>query len=85
VVTKSIIIVITTIAALSAAPIFAQSFNRTEGTGNSLPSYYDTNGGLHVGIASQNTRSLYAFGSVRHAFSGSRALAQMGRQRHYLQ
>src|SRR5262249_16082858 len=28
-----------------AAPVFAQSFNRTEGTGNELPSYYDSSGG----------------------------------------
>jgi hypothetical protein len=71
VVTKSKIVVIAVIAASSyAAPVFAQSFNRTEGTGNELPSYYDSNGGLHVGIAPQNTRGLYAFASVRHAISG---------------
>ena len=79
-VTKSKIVVIAVIAASSyAAPVFAQSFNRTEGTGNELPSYYDSNGGLHAGIAPQNTRSLYAFASVRHAISGSRALARVGR------
>ena len=79
-VTKSKIVVIAVIAALSyAAPVFAQSFNRTEGTGNELPSYYDSNGGLHAGIAPQNTSSLYAFASVRHAISGSRALARVGR------
>ena len=65
-VTKSKIVVIATIAALSyAGPVFAQSFNRTEGTGNELSSYYDSNGGLHAGIAPQNTRGLYAFASVR--------------------
>ena len=85
-VTKSKIVVIAAIAALSyAGPVFAQSFNRTEGTGNELPSYYDSNGGLHAGIAPQNTRSLYAFANVRHAISGSRALAHVGRQRHHLQ
>jgi hypothetical protein len=74
------------IAALSyAAPVFAQSFNRTEGTCNELPSYYDSNGGLHAGIAPQNTSNLYAFASGSHAISGSRALAQIGRQRHQLQ
>ena len=62
---KSKIIVIAAIAALSyAAPVFAQSFNRSDGTGNELPSYYDSNGGLHAGIAPQNTRRLYAFASV---------------------
>jgi hypothetical protein len=65
--------------------VFAQSFNRTEGTGNELPSYYDSNGGLHAGIAPQIKRNLYAFASVRHSISGSRALAQVGRQRHHLQ
>jgi hypothetical protein len=86
VVVKSKIVVIAAIAALSyAAPVFAQSFNRTDGTGNELPSYYDSNGGLHAGIAPQNTSSLYAFASGRLAISGSRALAQIDRQGHQLQ
>ena len=84
-VTKSKIVVIATIAALSyAGPVFAQSFNRADGTGNELSSYYDSDGGLHAGIAPQNTPGLYAFASGRHAVSGSRALAQIGRQRHHL-
>jgi hypothetical protein len=71
VVTKSKIVVNATIVALSyAGPVFAQSFNRSDGTGNELPSYYDSAGGLHAG--------------GRHAVSGSRALAQIGRQRHHL-
>jgi hypothetical protein len=52
-----------------ASPAFAQSFNRSDGTGNELPSYYDGQGGLHGGIAAvqQNqTTGLYAFASVRH-------------------
>lgn len=61
-----------------------QSFNRAAGTGNELSSYYDSDGGLHAGIAPQNTPGLYAFASGRHAVSGSRALAQIGRQRHHL-
>jgi hypothetical protein len=86
VVTKSKIVVIAVIAASSyAAPAFAQSFNRTEGTGNDLPSYYDSNGGLHSGIAPQNTRGIYAFASVRHAISGSPAAPWVGRHRHQLQ
>jgi hypothetical protein len=36
-----------------ASPAFAQSFNRSDGTGNELPSYYDGSGGLHAGIAPQ--------------------------------
>ena len=61
-VTKSKIVVIATIAALSyAGPVFAQSFNRADGTGNELSSYYDSDGGLHAGIAPQNTPGLYAF------------------------
>jgi hypothetical protein len=80
VVTKSKIVVLAVIAASScAAPVFAQSFNRTEATGNELPSYYDSNGGLHAGITPQNTRGLYAFASVRHPISGSRAAPQVGR------
>jgi hypothetical protein len=43
-------------AALGPAPAFAQSFNRTEGTGNVLPSYYDSNGGIHAGIAPQQNQ-----------------------------
>jgi hypothetical protein len=77
VVAKSKIVVIAAIAALSyAAPVFAQSFNRTEGTGNELP--YDSNGGPHAGIAPQNTRGLYAFASGRLAISGSRAAGPAG-------
>ena len=61
-VTKPKFVVIATIAALSyAKPVFAQSFNRTEGTGNELPSYYDSNGGLHVGMAP----SMHAVGEMR--------------------
>ena len=36
-----------------ATPAFAQSFNRSDGTGNELPSYYDRGGGLHAGIVPQ--------------------------------
>ncbi len=84
-VTKSNIVVIATVAALSyTGPVFAQSFNRADGTGNVLPSYYDSDGRLHAGIALQNTPGLYAFASGRHAVSGSRARAHIGRQRHHL-
>jgi hypothetical protein len=69
--TRSKFIVAAAIAMLGfASPAFAQSFNRSDGTGNELPSYYDSQGGLHAGIASvqQNpTAGLNAFASVRHA------------------
>jgi hypothetical protein len=52
--TKSKFIVAATIAMLGlTSPAFAQSFNRSDGTGNELPSYYDGDGGLHAGIAPQ--------------------------------
>jgi len=68
------IIVAASIAMLGfASPSSAQSFNRSDGTGNELPAYYDANGGLHVGIApSQHNEiavrrsGLYAFSSLRH-------------------
>jgi hypothetical protein len=48
--TKSKIAVIAAVLGMvSASPAFAQSFNRPEGSGNSLPSYYDSRGGLHCG------------------------------------
>lgn len=79
--TKSkIVLIVATVALNHAEPVLAQSFNRTEGTGNSLPSYYDSNGGLHTGVAPQNTGSLYALARGRYAVSGSRARSQVGRQ-----
>ena len=46
--TKSKIAVIAAVlGTVSLSPAFAQSFNRPEGTGNSLPSDYDSRGGLH--------------------------------------
>ena len=48
--TKSKLIAAATIAALGlASPASAQSYNRTEGSGNSLPMYYDSQGGQHCG------------------------------------
>jgi hypothetical protein len=41
--TRSKFIVAAAIAMLGfASPAFAQSFNRSDGTGNELPSYYDS-------------------------------------------
>ncbi len=65
---KSRILFVATIVALShAEPVCAQSFNRTEGTGNELPSYFDSSGGFHAGNAPQYERSRYAFAGGRHA------------------
>jgi hypothetical protein len=52
--TRSKFIVAAAIVILGlASPAFAQSFNRSDGTGNELPSYYDSSGGLHAGTAPQ--------------------------------
>ena len=54
VVSKPRIALIAVIAAFSCTlPAFAQSFDRTWGTGNVLPSYFDQSGALHMGIAPQ--------------------------------
>ena len=70
-VTKSKITVIAAVLALiSASPALAQSFNRSDGTGNELPSYYDSQGGLHAGNAHMQSQiavhrsGLNAFASV---------------------
>jgi hypothetical protein len=75
--TRSKFIVAAAIAVLGiASPAFAQSFNRPEGTGNELPSYYDSQGGLHAGIAPQQIQmaahrsGLNAFARVPHGVRG---------------
>jgi hypothetical protein len=66
---RSKFVVAAAIAVLGlAAPAFAQSFNRTDGTGNELPSYYDAGGGLHAGTAPQQTQ-LAAHRNGSHAFA----------------
>lgn len=76
--TRSKFIVAIAIAVLGlASPASAQSYNRTEGSGNSLPMYYDSQGGQHcgrlaacTGIAPQQIQidthrsGLYALASV---------------------
>jgi hypothetical protein len=69
--TKSRLIVAAAIGVLGlVSPASAQSFNRPEGTGNELPSYYDSQGGLHAGVAPQQIQiaahrsGLNAFASV---------------------
>jgi hypothetical protein len=84
-VTRSKIAVIAAIAALScASPALAQSFNRSDGTGNELPSYYDSRGGLHAGIVSEQNqivahrKGLSAFASVSRALPSSDSSASTG-------
>ena len=67
---KKKIAVIVALAALScASPALAQSFNRSDGTGNELPSYYDSQRGLHAGIASERKRIVAAHRSGLNAFA----------------
>jgi hypothetical protein len=69
--TRPKFIVAAAIAVLGlASPAYAQSFNRPEGTGNSLRAYYDSQGGLHTGSAPRQVQiaadrsGLNAFASV---------------------
>ena len=78
--TKSKIAVIAAVLGMvSASPAFAQSYNRTEGSGNSLPMYYDSQGGQHcdrlaacTGIAPQQIQ-------IAVDRSGLNAFASIGR------
>ena len=47
--TRSKFIAAAAVAVGLASPASAQSYNRTEGSGNSLPMYYDSQGGQHCG------------------------------------
>jgi hypothetical protein len=74
---KSKLFAAVTIAMLGlASPALAQSFSNTYGTGNVLPGYYDSEGGLHMGIAHQQNQiamrrsGLNAFASIPGAASG---------------
>jgi hypothetical protein len=54
--TRSKFVVAAAIAMLGlASQASAQSYNRTEGSGNSLPMYYDSQGGQHCGQQSACT------------------------------
>jgi hypothetical protein len=72
---KSKLIVSAPIAILClASTVSAQSFNRSDGTGNELPSYYDNAG---IAPSQQNEiaahrSGLYAFSSVHHSAVGTR-------------
>jgi hypothetical protein len=71
--TRSKLIVAAAIATLGlASPASAQSFNRPDGTGNELPSYYDSQGGLHAGIAPAQQNLTAARRSGRNAFASVR-------------
>lgn len=74
---KSKLVVATAVAMLGlASPAFAQSFDNDWGTGNSTPSFYDSQGGLHIGSAAQQQTQLAqrsgenAFAMVPNAASG---------------
>jgi hypothetical protein len=85
-VTKSKIAIIVAVLGLSfASPALAQSFNRSDGTGNELPSYYDSQGGLHAGNAhiqspiAVHRSGLNAFASVgRSGFASDEPSATGG-------
>jgi hypothetical protein len=73
--TKSTLIVAVAVATIGiASPAFAQSFSRSWGTGNVLPTYYDRDGGLHLGAAPQESNTQIA---VKR--SGLNAFAQTRR------
>jgi hypothetical protein len=68
--------------ALAQGPASGQGFSRVYGTGNVGPTYYDHDGGLHLGVASQQNpqqnrfaarrRGLNAFARVPDAAFGLR-------------
>jgi hypothetical protein len=69
--TKSKIAVIAAVLGLlSASPAFAQAFDNDYGTGNEVPTYYDSQGGLHMGHARAQSQvavhrgGLAAFASI---------------------
>ena len=71
-------LIITVVAVCIASPAFTQSFDSSDGTGNSLPAYYGPHGGLHRGTAPQNERvivrlsGLNAFAMVPHSIGFDR-------------
>ena len=73
---KSKLVVATAVAMLGlASPAFAQSFDSDWRTGNSSPSYFDSQGGLHMGSDAQQTQLAQrtgenAFAMVPNAVSG---------------
>ncbi len=79
-VTKSKIVVFAAVLGMvSASPALAQSFNRTEGTGNSLPMYYDSQGGEHCGRLAACTGIAPQEIQIAADRSGLNAFASIGR------
>jgi hypothetical protein len=88
--TRSKFAVAAAIAVLGlASPASAQSYNRTEGSGNLLPMYYDSQGGQHcsrqaacTGIAPQQIQitadrsGLNAFASVPRGLKRTKTSAE---------
>jgi hypothetical protein len=74
---RSKLVIATTVAMLGlASPAFAQSFDPDWGTGNSVSTFYDGQGALHVGsTASEQTQVAgrsgeSAFAMIPNAISG---------------
>ncbi len=74
--TKSTLIAAVAVATIGiASPAFAQAPSTGWGTGNSVPTYYDHNGALHLGAAPQKSNTqiaversgLNAFAQTRQA------------------
>jgi len=69
---------------LSASPAFAQAFDNDYGTGNEVPTYYDSQGGLHAGMPSEQPQivahrsGLNAFASIGRAGFASDAPSNTG-------
>ena len=71
--TKSkIALIAAVLGSLSASPAFAQAFDNDYGTGNEVPTYYDSQGGLHMGSAPARSH-------VAVHRSGLNAFASIGR------
>jgi hypothetical protein len=70
--TKSALIAAVAVAAIGiASPAFAQAYSKGWGTGNLGQTYYDSDGGLHLGAVPSVSNTQIAAGRT-----GSNALAQ---------
>jgi hypothetical protein len=76
---SKIAVIAAVLGMVSASPAFAQSYNRTEGTGNSLPSYYDSQGGQHCGRLAACTGIPPQQIQIAARRSGLNAFASIGR------
>jgi hypothetical protein len=76
---SKIAVIAAVLGTVSASPAFAQSYNRTEGTGNSLPSYYDSQGGQHCGRLAACTGIPPQQIQIAARRSGLNAFASIGR------